>query len=165
MDRLINHKLLEPYFKIAEGEAAKSPCSRRQYGALIGYRSIENDPLWVVETNSRQSRCCNSHCVRDKSKFPSDGRHPNVEMGAEIHAETAALIKAQHKGEAFILVGFSGPTSPLYGENVYPCHVCALNIKFAGYKYIYIRTSKDTIQAISIAEIIEYREQEWEYND
>lgn len=159
MDRIIKDNLLQPYFKIAEGEAMKSPCQRRQYAALIGYRSIEDNPLWVVETNSRQSRCCSGVCVRSSFKFVNGER---VEVGAEIHAETAALISAQHKGEAFILVGFTGPTSPLYGENVYPCHTCALNIKFAGYKYIYIRADKDTIKAVSMAEIIEYREQEWE---
>jgi deoxycytidylate deaminase len=84
-----------------------------------------------------------------------------VEVGAEIHAETAALIAAPKKGEVFILVGQTA-SGPLYGPSVYPCHGCALAIKFGGYKYIYIKTDKDTIQAVSIAKIIEYREEEWQ---
>ncbi len=159
LDRIFKYGDLNPYFQIAEAHATLSPCTRRHYAAMICYDNIDADPLWVVETNSRQSRCCDSHCVRETFKFPNGQR---VEVGAEVHAETAALISAKNRGAAFILVGETGSGSPLYGENVYPCHTCILNIKFAGYKHIYIRKDKDTVVAVSVAEIIEYREQEWE---
>jgi dCMP deaminase len=152
---------LRPYFRVAEEHQEHSPCIRRKYAALIGYSDIKDNPLWVVETNSRQSRCCNGTCVRSDRGFLNGER---VEMGAEIHAETAALIAARNKGDVFILTGRS-QSGPLYGPNVYPCHGCALAIRFAGYKHIHIKTDKDTIQAVSIAEIIEYREQEWEANE
>lgn len=161
MEKIYNPQKLEPYFKIAEEHAHTSPCSRRQYAAMIAFDHISDvDALWTVQTNSRVSRCCGpTGCARDLYK----ARHGrNVEIGAEIHAETAALIETSTKGQVFILVGFSDPDSPLYGTDVYPCHTCALNIKFAGYKHIYIRTDKDTIRPVSIAEVIEYREQEWE---
>lgn len=157
MDRLFKGADLTPYFRAAEAHATLSPCTRRQYAAMIAYEDINTDPLWVVETNSRQSRCCDKECIRDQYKFQNGER---VEMGAEIHAETAVLIAAKNRGQVFLMVGFQKGLS-LYGTAVYPCHSCALNIRFAGYKFIYIRTDKDTIKAVSIAEIIEYREEEW----
>lgn len=158
MDKIFNYGDLRPYFQIAEWKATDSPCVRRKYGALIAYADITENPLWVVETNSRLARCCDGKCVRDTFKFTNGER---VEMGAEIHAETAALIAAKNKGDLFVLVGQTA-NSPLYGENVYPCHACALAIKFAGYKHIHIKTAKDVIQAVSIDAIIEHRELEWE---
>jgi len=156
--RVVTSKLLEPYFKIAASAANDSPCQRRQFAALIAYGGPEADPLFVVETNSRQSNCCNNKCVRD---FLSVNNGERVEVGAEIHAETAALIKQPKKGWVFLLVGQTTKGNPLYNAAVYPCHSCALAIKFAGYKNIFIKASKDRIVSVSIDEIISYREEEW----
>lgn len=161
MDRLFKGVDLTPYFRAAEAHAALSPCTRRQYAAMIAYEDINTDPLWVIETNSRQSRCCDKECIRDQYKFQNG---QNVEYGSEVHAETAALIASRNKGAVFILVGFQ-KGEPLYGEAVFPCHSCALAIRFAGYKFIYVRGDKHTIKAVSIAEIIEHREVEWERVD
>lgn len=151
---------LRPYFKIADDKLKESPCVRRQYAALIAYSDPEMIlPLWVVETNNRQSRCCDGECIRSAYGVRNGER---IEMGAEVHAETAALISAPTKGEVFILAGQTSQGTPLYGKDVYPCHGCALAIKFAGYKHIYIRSDKSTITAVSIADIIEERESEWE---
>lgn len=157
--RVITSKLLEPYFLIAENAAKESPCQRRQYAALIAYGGPNADPLFVVENNNRQSRCCNGECARTAYSVNNGER---VEVGAEVHAETAALIRQPKKGWVFLLVGQTTKGNPLYGKDVYPCHVCALNIKFAGYKNIFIKTAKDRIEPVSIDAIIEHREQEWE---
>lgn len=156
--RVITSKLLEPYFLIAENAAYESPCQRRQYAALIAYGGPKADPLFVVETNNKQSRCCDGFCARDTFSVNNGER---VEVGAEVHAETAALIKQPKKGWVFILVGQTTKGKALYGTSVYPCHTCALNIKFAGYKNIFIKTAADRIEAVSIEEIIEHREREW----
>lgn len=157
------HKHLEPYFKIAEEQAHKSPCVRRQYGAVLAYPTfiLDNTHTRIFESsfNERVSPCCNEFCVRDRV----DTRHGgSVEIGGEIHAETSLLIKTLQLDVTgyFILVGFE-KGKELYGTNVYPCHSCAMAIKYAGYKHIYIRESKDNIKSVSIASIIEYRMNEW----
>lgn len=158
--RLIPIKKLEPYFKIAAEEARKSECIRRQYAACIVY---EDSFEWVVASNSRVSRCCNGNiCARNRVGVDNGER---VEVGAEIHAETAAIILSgglKKKNSHFILVGFYHGKEELYGSNVYPCHTCALNIKFAGYSTIFIKESEDNIIPININKIIEYREEAWE---
>jgi deoxycytidylate deaminase len=151
-------KRLEPYFKIAEFEAHKSPCTRRQYGALITIPST-TDILYDVSFNKRISPCCNGGCVRDRVNTRHGG---SVEIGGEIHAETSLLIETSHKGEGyFILVGFENGHQ-LTNSNVYPCHSCAMALKFAGYNHIYIRDKNMTIIPVSVSDIIEYRMGEWE---
>lgn len=159
-EALIQIKHLEPYFKIAEQEAKKSPCTRRQYGALIA-TAYASDLDYTVRHNARVTHCCNNVCVRDALGLVNG---QNVEAGAEVHAETAALIDhggKQGSNDMFLLVGFKGAHELLW-EDVWPCRTCALNIKYAGFRYIYVRSRMKTITPVSVAEIIEHREKEWE---
>lgn len=152
-------KRLEPYFKIAEDEAHKSPCTRRQYGAVIA--SITSDISWQLSHNIRVSPCCDGNlCARDRVNTRHGG---SVEIGGEIHAETSLLVKTGMNTWLgnFILVGFE-KGKELLGDTVYPCHSCAMAIKFAGYKHIYIRNKNKVITPVSINEIINYRIAEWE---
>lgn len=159
MDLIV--KQLEPYFKIAEREANKSPCTRRQYGSVIAYRINGTFTIFYDKGyNARVSACCDGNiCARDVIKTRHGG---SVEIGAEIHSEVAALISS---GKAtpnsfFILVGFEKNTE-LYGTNVYPCHSCAVAIKFAGYSHIFIKDKNKQIIQVPINEIINYRISEW----
>lgn len=154
-ERIPKNKWLEPYFKIAADSAKLSECVRKQFGALI----IE-DGWWKAATNKRVSHCCNGICMRSALELANGER---VEVGAEVHAETALLIdykKSIRHTDYFVLVGFANGLE-LLGPAVYPCHTCALNIKYFGFKYIYIKDIEGIISPVSIAEIIEYREQEW----
>jgi deoxycytidylate deaminase len=152
-------KHIEPYFKIAEQEAKKSPCVRRQYGAVV----VENDtfPTHQAAYNQRLSTCCGGTCARNRRQLRNGER---VEVGAEIHAETAALIEYSRNyltsQLVLVLVGYNGERE-LLGTEVYPCHTCAINIKYAGIKWVYIRNISGEIVPLSIAEILEYREAEW----
>lgn len=154
---------LRPYFQIAVDESNKSPCSRRRYGCVITWESTSFDNF-VVGANYRMTDCCNGvACARTRFDTVHGAR---VEIGAEIHAETAALIRwgslpEDDSNPVVILVGFAGEKE-LRGSDVYPCHVCAVNLKFAGFKYIYIKDDDDTIIPVSISAIIERRELEWE---
>lgn len=160
-------KNLEPYFNIAEDEAHKSLCVRRQYGAVIAVHAFEENQAWYWSSyNVRVSPCCDgNNCARNRVQTRHGG---SVEIGGEIHAETSVLIKSTETVEAhknsFILVGFEGEIE-LLGEDVYPCHACAMAIKFAGFKYIYIRNKEKIITPISIKEIINYRIGEWDEVD
>jgi len=157
-------KQLEPYFKIAEEEANESPCSRRQYGAVFAVGTDSSHQWFVSEHNSRISPCCDGNiCIRDRVNTKHGG---SVEIGGEIHAETAAVISIVDSNIGpedgkFILVGYDHGEE-LLGEDVYPCHSCAIVLKFARHKRIYIRNKNKEIVPISIKEIIDYRIAEWE---
>lgn len=158
-------KQLEPYFKIAEKEAHKSPCTRRQYGTVIAHR-IEGAFTVFYDSghNERISTCCNGNvCARDVVNTRHGG---SVEIGAEIHSEVAAIVRGGKALESsyLILVGFENGKE-LLDTNVYPCHSCAIVIKFAGYKHIYIRNAKNEIVSVSINSVISYRIAEWQTVD
>lgn len=151
-------KSLEPYFKMATEEAKKSPCHRRQYGAVI---ANQGPTIYhIVRTNSRVTNCCGNRCIRTDLGLINGER---TEVGAEVHAETACIIDAARfigEKQVFMLVGFAG-AQELLSEAVYPCYSCARNIKYAGFNYIYIRNRTKEIVPVSIHEIIQYREKEW----
>jgi dCMP deaminase len=153
---------LKPYFDIASDAALASPCIRRQYGAVIVTKNGELD--FLARTNSRVSRCCNNFiCARDRARLRNG---ENVEIGAEVHAETAALIDytpVDGRYAYFLLVGYNG-RQELLGTGVYPCHTCAVNLKYAGFNWIYIKDNHGEICPVSISDILEYREAEWEYD-
>jgi deoxycytidylate deaminase len=150
---------LLPYFKIAAKTAEESPCVRRKYGAVVAYAG--SDIRFIPATNARVAKCCDGACMRTRLSLMNGER---TEVGAEVHAEIAALIRAgeYEDGAYFILVGFDNRGKELYGKNVYPCHACALAIKFAGYDHVYIRTSATEIRAVSTSKILQDRETEWE---
>lgn len=156
---------LKPYFKIAEDEAKKSPCTRRQYGCVIVWEAPEINN-YVVGANYRLSDCCNSVCARTRFDTAHGGR---VEIGAEVHAETAALIRygfeplnrSEDVHPIVLLAGRVGDRQ-LLGRDVYPCHTCCLNLLFAGFKWVYVKDDDETIIPVSLAEIRERRELEWE---
>ncbi len=158
VERVVPIDWLEPYFKLAEETAKRSECVRRKYGAVVGFAGPEI--RYAYGYNKRISKCCSGKiCAREHHGLYNGER---VEIGAEIHAETAALINAgpYQDGSHFVLVGFLHDVE-LFGPSVYPCHTCALNLKFAGYKHIYIREARDRIVPVSISDIIEQREEEW----
>jgi deoxycytidylate deaminase len=87
-------------------------------------------------------------------------------VGAEIHAETAALIKHQgwriDSNTIIIVAGVDAHDQPIYGRITYPCHACAMAIKFAGIRYVYLLDKEDSIISVSINQILLDREAEWD---
>lgn len=155
-------KHLEPYFKIAKQEAIKSPCVRRKYGAVIAH-TYEAGMGYIAAHNQRVAHCCDGICARNLYDLPTDGRHPSVEIGAEVHAETAALIadtSPNAKNKVMVLVGYKGDHE-LLGANVWPCRVCAMNMRYAGINYFYAKNNDGIITPYNTYDVIEYREQEW----
>lgn len=160
------HRLF-PYFERATEVAKKSPCSRRQYGAVIlGHTHLSithGEPVAYTGYNERVTDCCNGNiCVRDRFKNPNGGR---IEQGAEVHAEAAVLLnsgfgRAFLSDRDFVLVGFQNDRE-LLDTSVYPCHYCAMLIKFCGFTKIYIRNEERKIVPVSIEEILDYRQAEW----
>lgn len=148
----------EVHLNITREIAKQSPCVRRQYGCLI-----TNGDFTTVTCNQRVSSCCKNGCVRDHLAL---NHGQSVDLGAEIHAEQAALIKWNlpiDKHTKILNQGYYSSTGELmHDEALYPCHVCALMIKYAGFKFVYITDSLGRIYSVSIDEIISYREGVWE---
>jgi len=155
---LIPIERIEPYYKIALKAAKESPCTRRKYGAVIGY---DSDPIMVTGTNARVSGCCDGYCVRDRAGVVNGSR---TELGAEVHAEQAALINAPKRGEVFVLAGWQVQNgfelTELKGTAVYPCLVCARMIKYAGYRWVHMKNFAGNLDVFHIDDIITAREME-----
>lgn len=135
-----------------------SPCVRRKYGVLIRRHNYTD----IVATNRRVGRCCNETlCARDTMQVKSGLTHERVEVGAEIHAEQAALIHwniNDRKPYQLLIVGSDHLGIMPKVEQHYPCHVCAMMLKYAGFDYIWTPKDKTELQAISISEVIDYHE-------
>jgi len=156
--------LISEYTDLAIDVAKESPCIRRKFGSVIIKRGMADSADIVVSaSNSRVGKCCTrTTCARTRFDFANGER---VEVGGEIHSEVAALIKWSDTqiGDYFLLAGVSAHDDRvMYGRETYPCHSCAMAIKFAGYKYVYLLDAPDTWAPYSINQIIIEREQEWE---
>jgi deoxycytidylate deaminase len=147
--------LTNDHLTVTRELADESPCVRRRYGCLI-----TNGKETIVTNNLRVSKCCNQQCVRQTGDLPHG---QNVDYGAEIHAEQAALIKWNFpvdRRTVLLIQGFSSNTDTvLCDEDLYPCHVCALMIKYAGFKSIFITNRINILYSVPIDEIIAYREE------
>lgn len=149
----IKINIIYEHYKIALEAANKSPCSRRKYGVVIAY---EDGPKSTISCNSRVTKVCDQVCVREHYAVDHGSM---TELGAEVHAEQAALIDSPKKGSFFVLAGLKN-NKELKGPSVYPCLVCARMIKYAGYNWIYIKEQNNQIAPISIYDIINYCEKE-----
>lgn len=148
--------LNDKHIQLARELALQSPCTRRKYGVVIT-DGIDT----IVTNNQRVSKCCNGICVRDALNIYHAER---TDVGAEVHAEQAALIrwsKPVTKYTEVLIQGFYRDQAiPGEGIFLYPCHACAMMLKFAGFKFVWM-TERDEFVAVSIAEILEYWEDGW----
>lgn len=137
-----------------------SQCSRRKYGTII----MDDSGKMVFGANVRVGRCCTDfECIRDRRET---SHSVNVEIGSEIHSEQAVLVDWHREQDIIyqmLLVGVNRRGELLYDRDSYPCHVCALMIKYAGFAFIWIPQKsvfgKTEPVPVSISEVIEYHEQ------
>lgn len=154
---------LEKQYNLALDTAKRSECIRRKFGFVI-LNTSTNDIY--VGYNKRIGRCCEGNeCIRDRYQTKNGER---VELGGEIHAEQMALINSgpftSNLSVRAVLAGVNADGIPLTGAISFPCHVCALSIAFSGIRYVHMATEKGVIEAVSIWDIIEHREKEWEFS-
>jgi len=129
-----------------------SPCLRRKYGVIIA----DNYGEYIYAANTRVGKeCTDKYCIRDMLGVQSN---TNTEIGAEIHAEQAALIKwAKINISTYsyhILIAGTNHIGPLDGMQNKPCYACAKMIKFAGFDFIWMPFG-DRIAPVSISGVIE----------
>jgi deoxycytidylate deaminase len=142
------------HVNLAKDIALQSQCVRRKYGCVI-----TNGIDTIVTNNQRVSNCCNDGCVRDLLRVQHGER---TDLGAEIHAEQAALIRWNHvvdKNTQVLIQGFyKTDMTPLFGEGLYPCHTCALMLKFAGFRSVVLSNDRGELYGVSLSDILEYWE-------
>lgn len=140
------------FMQIAEETAKESPCVRRKYGAVITLGNM----FLARAPNTRVGRCCDGDiCIRDRY---SSQHGSGIEIGAELHAEATVLLKyGSNKSElsSFYLAGYDKNGKLLTDEGVWPCHYCALMIKFSGFTHVIIRSINNELYHKSIDEIME----------
>jgi deoxycytidylate deaminase len=150
----------ETHVELAQSIALQSPCVRRKYGCVI-----TNGVDTIVTNNQRVSNCCNDGCVRDQLRVEHGSR---TDIGAEIHAEQAALIRwgrTVDKNTQVLVQGFyKDSLIPMWDKFLYPCHTCASMLKFAGFRNVLISNNGGEIYGISLSEILEYWESKLEPN-
>jgi deoxycytidylate deaminase len=152
---------------LAIGEAKQSPCVRRKYGAVIfspvtfvekESQKVLSESIYKLKAayNERVTKACNDGCLRDCLGI---AHAENTDIGGEIHAEQAVLIKSGIKqdGQFFLLVG-TKKGKLLIEADAYPCYSCARMIKFAGFDYVYIPRAGGEICPVSTECILEYYE-------
>lgn len=142
--------------ELAEKTAKLSPCTRRKYGAVIA----TNEYLLSEGYNYRVGRCCEGNiCVRDRAKAPHGG---GIEVGAEIHAEAIALLDNYedfHYDTVMYLAGYDKKGELLTGIDSWPCHYCAMLIKYKGIRYMVIRAASfGDLMLVSIDTILHEQE-------
>lgn len=137
----------------AEQIAKLSPCSRRQYGAIIA----QGPAVWISAFNERVGRCCDGNiCIRERDQL----QHVEaIERGAEVHAEAAALLRWGKKldGMQFYLAGFR-QGQQLKGDNCKPCHYCAMMMIYSGFDTYIIKDEHDELIYKSTWETMEEHE-------
>jgi deoxycytidylate deaminase len=148
--------ITDTHIQIARDVALQSQCVRRKYGCVI-----TNGIDTVATNNQRVSNCCNDGCVRDLLRVEHGGR---TDVGAEIHAEQAALIRWNHvvdKNTQVLIQGFyKAEKTPSFDDALYPCHTCAMMLKFAGFRNVVISRANGELYGVSLSTILEYWEKE-----
>jgi len=152
---LPEQKTIDSAYSIALEMAHESPCTRRQYGAVI---FLSEGAGVTVGCNERVSKCCNDGCLRDAFGI----QHAEAtDVGGEIHAEQVVLIKnGMRKIDQFIVLAGIKKGKELIEADDYPCYSCARIIKFAGFPTVYINRAEG-VCPVSIEAILEYYEECW----
>lgn len=142
---------LENVHRLALSEARKSPCKRRKYGTVIFTVFKVGVEIGAIASNERVSKCCDYECIRETLNIEP---FQNGEIGAEIHAEQAALIlngKAKPRQQIF-LAGVYANGKEIY--NPKPCYSCLRMLKYTGFKSVHYWDGYE-YQVKSVAEYME----------
>lgn len=148
--------------ELAENVAQKSLCLRRKYGSVVVY-DTNTVPTVKFGFNERLGRCCNGTiCVRDRYHNDHGER---IEQGAEIHSEAVTLLQGfplSYRSATFYLAGYDSKGTLLKGDQVRPCHYCAMLLKYRGFKNIVIKEKDDSLAWLSVDAVIEEQELAWQ---
>ena len=147
---------IEYYLKIAKDVAERSPCSRRQFGAVI----VNNDSIIATGYNGsvRGAPNCGIECLclKDLHKEASYESYDNCPA---IHGEVNAILNAAR-------IGISVLGATLYlssfkeGNGDRPCHLCRRVIINSGIKDCYFITKTGEVVHEQVESWIKF-ERDW----
>jgi len=142
------------YFNIARTVAQRSPCSRRQLGAIL----VKNDSIISTGYNGsiRGGLNCGIEvkCLKDIQNIPSYQGH---DLCSAIHAEENAIINCARSGISTI--GSTLFLAPLEGKSQRPCARCRKMIIQAGIKDCYYIDLDFTVKHEEISSWVELENQ------
>lgn len=134
----------EYYLGIAKAVCQRSPCIRRQFGAIV----IKNDAVVSTGYNGPARgviNCLEAGCLKEELDIPS---YEGYDYCNGVHAEENAVINAARHG-----VSVLGGTLYLYGQKYEtgetfegkPCDRCKRTLINAGIEEVITKNKKGTI--------------------
>jgi dCMP deaminase len=134
----------EYYIGIAESVCKRSPCIRRQFGAII----VREDAVVSTGYNGPARgviNCLQAGCLKDEKDIPS---YEGYDHCPAVHAEENSIINAARNGSrvrggTLYLAGQDYETGePIAGK---PCDRCKRTIINAGIEQVVTRNSEGTL--------------------
>ena len=121
------------YLNIARAVAARSPCIRAKYGAVI----VKDDAIVSTGYNGppRKTVNCEEGCIKDVLSMP---HMAGYEVCPAVHAEENAIVNAARTGSSVLggtlyLYGYDPRTGEVFPpERMVPCLRCRRKIINAG---------------------------------
>ncbi|MBR9681280.1 MAG: dCMP deaminase family protein [Candidatus Altiarchaeota archaeon] len=142
------------YLEIAKAIAQRSPCSRRQFGAII----VVNDAIVSTGYNgpARGVDNCDLGCLKDKKKVEE---FTGYEWCPAVHAEENAIINAARNGSVVNegILYILGQRADGTVTESHPCKRCARVVVNAGIERV--------VTMNSLGEIISFRPQDFVHTD
>ena len=144
----------ENYYRdIAQTVLERSPCLRRQYGAI----AVKNDEIVSTGYNGAprgRKNCMDlGYCTREALNIPSGERY---ELCRSVHAEMNAIISASRRdllGATMYLAGRDSATGQLL-EHATSCTMCRRMIINAGIERVVIRTTPRDYSVVHVEDWI-----------
>ncbi len=141
----------EYYLEVAKALCLRSPCIRRQFGAIV----VKGDVVVSTGYNGPARgvvNCLAVGCLKDELNLPSNTAY---DVCPSVHAEENAVINAARHG-ASVMSG----TLYLFGRNykdgslteAKPCERCKRAIINAGIREVVIKKSDGRIAKINVAD-------------
>jgi len=139
----------EYYLNIAKAVSARSPCIRRQFGAII----VKNDAVVSTGYNGPARgviNCMEVGCIKNELNIPP---YEGYDYCPGVHAEENSLINAARHGTSVL-----GGILYLYGQRVdgnssiegKPCERCKRAIINAGIKEVVTKSSDEVIKRYNV---------------
>ena len=141
----------EYYLEVAKALCLRSPCIRRQFGAIV----VKGDVVVSTGYNGPARgvvNCLAVGCLKDELNLPSNTAY---DVCPSVHAEENAVINAARHGASVM-----GGTLYLFGRNyrdgslteAKPCERCKRAIINAGIREVVIKKSDGRIAKINVAD-------------
>jgi len=143
----------EYYLNIAKAVGKRSPCIRKQFGAII----VKNDTVVSTGYNGPARgvvNCIDVGCIKNKLNIPS---YTGYDYCPGVHAEENSIINAARHGVSVIdgiLYLYGQKLDDNLADEVRPCNRCKRAIINAGIKEVVTKSSGGVMKRYKVSEWI-----------